>query len=165
MKKESESEEEEEQPTKKKPAAKKVEKKVESEEEEEEKPAPKRKASGDITKKAVAKKEEPKVEEEEQGEFEVAVQGLSFNAFDGDVRELFNECGNILNIKMISRPDKQAEGFAFVKFSTRSARDKALELNGVEHMGRAIRVEEARGKQERPDTRGGNQQQPGTAVI
>lgn len=80
-------------------------------------------------------------EDDEEGEFEVAVQGLSFNAFDSDIRELFNECGNILNVKLISRPDGKPKGFAFVKFSKKSSFTKALELNGADHMGRQIRVE------------------------
>lgn len=33
------------------------------------------------------------------------MQGLSFNAFDGDIRDLFNACGKILNVKMMNRPD------------------------------------------------------------
>lgn len=82
-----------------------------------------------MTKKAQQKKEEE--QEDEEGEFEVAVQGLSFNAFDGDVRDLFSDCGNIINVKMINRPDGKPRGFAFVKFSSRNSFNKALEKNGV----------------------------------
>lgn len=96
-----------------------------------------------VQKKAV---QEPVEEEDEQGEFEVAVRGLSFNAYDGDVRELFEPCGNIINVKMINKPDGSPKGFAFVKFSSRNSFNKALELNGADHMGRNIAVEEARGK-------------------
>lgn len=42
---------------------------------------------------------------------------------------------------MINRPDGKPKGFAFVKFSTRSALNKALELNETEHLGRTINVE------------------------
>lgn len=84
------------------------------------------------------------------------MQGLSFNAFDGDIRDLFNACGKILNVKMMNRPDGKPKGFAFVKFSTKSALNKALELNGSEHMGRNIRVEEARGTGQKQEQRGGN---------
>ncbi len=54
------------------------------------------------------------------------MQGLSFNAFDGDIRDLFNDCGNILNVKLISRPDGKPKGFAFVKFSSKASFNKAL---------------------------------------
>jgi RNA recognition motif-containing protein len=39
---------------------------------------------------------------------------------------LFNGCGKILNVKLINRPDGKPKGFAFVKFSTKSAVAKAL---------------------------------------
>lgn len=39
------------------------------------------------------------------------------------------------------RPDGKPKGFAFVKFSTKSSFNKALEFNNSEHMGRQIRVE------------------------
>ena len=44
------------------------------------------------------------------------------------------------------RPDGKPKGIAFVKFNRRSAMNAAFELNGTEHLGRAIKVEEARGK-------------------
>lgn len=114
--------------------------------------------------------EEENNEDDETGEFEVAVQGLSFNAFDSDIRELFNDCGNILNVKLISRPDGKPKGFAFVKFSKKSSFNKALEYNGADHMGRAIRVEEARGSGQKQEQRGNGgksyvNQTPGSAVI
>lgn len=62
---------------------------------------------------------------------------------------MFNDCGNILNVKLISRPDGKPKGFAFVKFSSKLSFNKALELNGIEHMGRNIRVEEARNNNQR----------------
>ena len=148
----SESEEEESKPQTRKAskeiqAKKAVKKPVEESESEEEKPQPKRKGSAEsLTKKINKKKVEEPVEEDEQGEFEVAVRGLSFNAYDGDVRSLFEPCGNITNVKMINKPDGSPKGFAFVKFSSRNSFNKALELNGSDHMGRNIAVEEARGK-------------------
>ncbi len=42
---------------------------------------------------------------------------------------------------MINRPDGKPKGFAFVKFSSKASFNKALEMNGTEHMGRQIRVE------------------------
>jgi RNA recognition motif-containing protein len=93
----------------------------------------------------VKKVEEPQ-EDDEEGEFEVCVMGLSFNAYDNDIRELFQQCGDILHVNLLSRPDGKSKGMAFVKFSRKSAINKALELNGFEHMDRAIKVEQARGR-------------------
>lgn len=52
--------------------------------------------------------------------------GLSFNAYDTDIRELFEECGNILNVKLLTKPDGKSKGSAFVKFSSKNSFNKAL---------------------------------------
>ena len=52
--------------------------------------------------------------------------GLSFNAYDSDIRALFEECGDILNVNLLMRPDGKSKGMAFVKFSKKSAMNKAL---------------------------------------
>ncbi len=44
------------------------------------------------------------------------------------------------------RPDGKPKGIAFVKFNKRSSLNKALELSGSEHLGRSIKIEEARGR-------------------
>lgn len=44
------------------------------------------------------------------------------------------------------RPDGKPKGLAFVKFNKRSALNNALQLSGTEHMGRTLKIEEARGK-------------------
>ena len=62
--------------------------------------------------------------------------GLSFNAYDNDIRELFEQCGDILHVNLLSRPDGKSKGMAFVKFSRKSAIAKAQELHMTEHMGR-----------------------------
>ena len=77
-------------------------------------------------------------EDDEEGEFEVCVRGLSFNAYDDDVREFFSQCGNVSDIKMLYRPDGKPKGTGFVKFYKKSSFNKALELNSSEHMGRML---------------------------
>lgn len=54
------------------------------------------------------------------------MQGLSYNAGDADLRELFSDCGNIINIKLIYKPDGKPKGFAFIKFSSLNSFNKAL---------------------------------------
>jgi nucleolin len=44
------------------------------------------------------------------------------------------------------RPDGKSKGIAFVKFGKRSELNAALELSGTEHLGRSLKIEEARGK-------------------
>lgn len=79
-------------------------------------------------------------EMDEEGEFEACVQGLDFNAYEADIRELFEECGEITEFRLLTKPDGRSKGTAFLKFNRLSALNKALELNGAEHMGRNIKV-------------------------
>ena len=85
-------------------------------------------------------------EDDEEGQFEVCVKGLSFQAYDSDIRALFESCGNVTEVKLLTRDDGKSKGIAFVKFSKKSSFNKALEFNGSEHLGRNIVVEEAQGK-------------------
>jgi nucleolin len=55
-------------------------------------------------------------------------------------------CGEIININVLMRPDGKPKGIAFVKFSRKSALNNALAKSGEEHMGRSIKIEQARGK-------------------
>lgn len=121
------------------------------EDESEEKPRVQtRKASIEKIRKQSKQVEEVMEDEnDEDGEFEVKVGGLSFNAYDEDVRSFFNEnCGNVINVKLLTRPDGKPKGLGFVKFSKKSSFNKAIELNGCEHMGRSLNIEEAYGQQQ-----------------
>ena len=129
-----------------KKGAKPVAKKVESSEEEEEKPVAKKAVAA---KPAKAQKKPEPIEEEpadEEGTFEVCARGLSFQAYDSDIRTLFETCGNVQEVKLLTRDDGKSKGTAFIKFNKKSAFNKALELNGSEHLGRNITVEESQGK-------------------
>ena len=79
--------------------------------------------------------------------FEVIVKGLSFKAYDNDVAQLFEPCGNVLDVKLLQK-DGRSKGMAFIKFSKKSSFNQALELNEIEHMGRVIKVEESQGRQD-----------------
>lgn len=46
---------------------------------------------------------------------------------------------------MLSKPDGKPRGTAFVKFSSKNALNKALQLNASEHMGRTLIIEQAQG--------------------
>ena len=84
-------------------------------------------------------------EADEEGEFEVCVKGLSFQAYEDDIKGIFEPFGDVLNIKLLYRDDGKSKGIAFVKFGKKSAFNKALELNGTEQFGRPIAVEQAQG--------------------
>ena len=76
------------------------------------------------------------------------MKGLSFQAYEDDIKELFEQFGDVLNVKLLLRPDGKSKGIAFVKYGKKSAFNKALELNGTEQFGRPINVEEAQGKKD-----------------
>jgi RNA recognition motif-containing protein len=56
-------------------------------------------------------------------------------------------------VKLLRMEDGKSRGIAFVKFSTESARTKALDLNGTEQYGRPIKVEKSNGKADNPNKR------------
>ena len=126
---------------------------VESSDEESSVPAPKAKKS---KKAPVVESEEEEeaapvkavVADDEEGEFEICVKGLSFQAYEEDIKTHFEQCGEVLNVKLLLRPDGKSKGLAFVKFGKKSHRAQALELSGEEHFGRPLTIEEAQGKKD-----------------
>lgn len=46
----------------------------------------------------------------------------------------------------MTRDDGKSKGTAFVKFSKKSSFNKAVELNGSEHLGRSLTIEESQKK-------------------
>ena len=82
----------------------------------------------------------------------IYVSNLSFNVQDEDLREFFTPYGEVTSAKIIS--DKftgQSRGFGFVEMSDNEAAKKAIaELDQANVEGRAIKVMEARPKEDRP---------------
>jgi cold-inducible RNA-binding protein len=80
------------------------------------------------------------------------VGNLSFNTMEDDIRTMFSKCGTVTNCDLIT--DKftgKSRGFAFVEMASQADVDKAVaELNGKELDGRALTVNEARPREERP---------------
>jgi RNA recognition motif-containing protein len=80
------------------------------------------------------------------------VGNLSFNTTEGELRAHFEQFGAVTDTyvamdKMTGRP----RGFAFVTMGTPDEAKLAIEkTNGVELGGRALQVNEARPKEERP---------------
>lgn len=82
----------------------------------------------------------------------IYVSNLGFNVKDEDLREFFTPYGEVTSAKIIS--DKftgQSRGFGFVEMSDNEAAKKAIaELDQANVEGRAIKVMEARPKEDRP---------------
>jgi len=85
------------------------------------------------------------------------VGNLSFNATQNQLQDLFGAHGTVQEVDVIK--DKfsgRPRGFAFVTMETKEAADAAIQaLNGKEIDGRALTVNEARPREERPPRSGG----------
>ncbi|MEI6779916.1 MAG: RNA-binding protein [Verrucomicrobiota bacterium] len=85
------------------------------------------------------------------------VGNLSFNATQEQLQDLFGAHGTVAEVDVIK--DKfsgRPRGFAFVSMETKEAADAAVQaLNGKEIDGRALTVNEARPREDRPPRSGG----------
>ena len=82
----------------------------------------------------------------------IFIAGLSYSINDNDLRDLFNEYGEISSAKVImDKATGRSKGYGFVELEDNAAGQKAIEeLNGAEYDGRTSSVSEAR-----PRTEGG----------
>ena len=85
------------------------------------------------------------------------VGNLSFNTTENDLQDAFAAHGTVLEANlMMDRATGRPRGFAFVTMSTPEEAQKAIEaLNGQELDGRALTVNVARPREERPGGGGG----------
>ena len=85
----------------------------------------------------------------------IYISNLSFNTQDEDLKKLFTPYGEVSSAKVIN--DKftgQSKGFGFVEMSDDEAAKKAIdELNNGTIDGRAVKVMEARPKEDRDQNR------------
>ena len=83
------------------------------------------------------------------------VGNLSFNTTEGDILELFKQAGNVTSCELIvDKFTNKSRGFAFVEMGSQEEAQKAItQFNGKELDGRALTVNEARPREDRP--RGG----------
>jgi len=79
------------------------------------------------------------------------IGNLPFSADENSVREIFTRAGSVQSVKIVTDPlNGRSRGFAFVEMDTDADADSAIEkLNGVELLGRALRVDRARAREPR----------------
>ena len=85
------------------------------------------------------------------------VGNLSYDANDGEIRELFEAHGTVSDVFIVKdRESGRPRGFAFVSMGTPEEMNAAIEgLNGAEFMDRNLTINEARPREERPQGGGG----------
>jgi len=83
----------------------------------------------------------------------VYVGNLSFDIDEPTIREAFKDCGALVNINLITKKDTgRFAGASILEFSSENGAQKALQLNGVDLHGRAIKVELAKPRRGKPET-------------
>ncbi len=79
------------------------------------------------------------------------VGNLSFNSTQAQIRELFSQVGEIVEVNLITdRYTGTPKGFGFVEMATEEAAQEAIQrFNGYSFDNRALTVNEARPREER----------------
>lgn len=80
----------------------------------------------------------------------IYVGNLPWSVNDDKLGELFSEFGDVTSANVITdKFTRRSKGFGFVEFGSDEAGQKAIEaMNGKEVEGRALKVSEARPKEE-----------------
>jgi cold-inducible RNA-binding protein len=80
------------------------------------------------------------------------VGNLSFNTTEGDILDLFKQAGTVTGCNLIvDKFTNKSRGFAFVEMGVQAEATKAIaDFNGKELDGRALTVNEAKPREERP---------------
>lgn len=86
----------------------------------------------------------------------IYVGNLPYSVRDNDLLTIFQEYGNVSSAKVVmDRETDRSKGFGFVEMPSNDEGTNAInKLNGYEINGRALRVNEARPREDRPRTGG-----------
>ena len=87
----------------------------------------------------------------------IFVGNLSYDISQEDLVEVFTDYGKVQRVHIpVDKETGRPRGFAFVEMENKAQEAKAIEaLDGAEWMGRAIKVNEAREREERAPFNGG----------
>src|SRR6267154_6751788 len=85
------------------------------------------------------------------------VGNLSYNVSSSDLEQLFAQHGTVQSAEIIADRDTgRSKGFGFVQMGSDSEAQAAIAaLNGQDHSGRALTVNVAKPREERPRSSGG----------
>ncbi|KGF72545.1 RNA-binding protein [Neosynechococcus sphagnicola sy1] len=87
----------------------------------------------------------------------IYIGNLSFQATEEDLKEIFTEYGNVSRITLpIDHETGKKRGFAFVEMEDEAKEDVAIsELDGAEWLGRELRLNKAKPRENRSGSGGG----------
>lgn len=88
----------------------------------------------------------------------IYVGNLSFSVTQDDLSQVFAEYGTVKRVQLpTDRETGRVRGFAFVEMETEAEETAAIEaLDGAEWMGRDLRVNKAKPREDRGPSRGGS---------
>ena len=88
----------------------------------------------------------------------IYVGNLSYQVKEDDLKRAFAEYGTVNRVQLpTDRETGRPRGFAFVEMAAEAEETAAIEaLDGAEWMGRELKVNKAKPKEERPRGGGGN---------
>jgi RNA recognition motif-containing protein len=87
----------------------------------------------------------------------LSVGNLSYQTVENDLQDYFSQAGTVTSVNlMLDKVTGKSRGFAFVEFATAEEASKAVEdFHGKEFQGRALTVNVARPREERPQRSSG----------
>ena len=87
----------------------------------------------------------------------IYVGNLSYQASEDDVNEVFSDFGTVKRVQLpTDRETGRKRGFGFVEMSSDEEEEAAIEaLDGAEWMGRVIKVNKARPREDKRPSGGG----------
>ncbi len=87
----------------------------------------------------------------------IYVGNLSFQATEEDLQEVFSEYGEVARVSLpTDRETGRKRGFAFVEMKDEASEDAAIaELDGAEWLGRELKVNKAKPRENRSSSGGG----------
>jgi RNA recognition motif-containing protein len=90
----------------------------------------------------------------------IYVGNLSYRASEADLKEVFADYGEVKRVVLpTDRETGRLRGFAFVEMSEEAQEDAAItELDGAEWMGRQLRVNKAKPREENQRSSWGKKQ-------
>ncbi|MEA5583371.1 RNA-binding protein [Nodularia harveyana UHCC-0300] len=87
----------------------------------------------------------------------IYVGNLSYSVTDEDLSKVFSDYGTVKRVQLpADRETGRPRGFGFVEMESEAAEDAAIEaLDGAEWMGRQLKVNKARPREDRGSRSGG----------
>ena len=103
--------------------------------------------SNDKKGSAKVKKSNFKGDRNYQGEkYSIFIGNLSFKTNEDGIKNLFEDCGNIIDIRIAKTPEGRLRGFAHVDFDSNEAVESAIEKSGYKLDGRELRIDRTTNK-------------------